>query len=129
MKPGTKRKTVWLMVDGKPNTLRGHSKALGYHAGYATTVAKRWGCRQSEVPLEGWKEVFGQSAEFCKRPANWQEIVYGDERGSQKNRELGLGINYPKQRAEPPTMSEVLCMRFATMRLTQNPASRTPGYY
>lgn len=100
--PGLKktRTTVWLNVNGQKNTLRGHMIAHGFRSGYGCTIAKRHDCMQCEVPLKAWRELFGKNCNFCKRPANWQRIIYKDERGSQKNRELGLTINYPEREKE-----------------------------
>ena len=94
------RKTVWLDVNGHKNTLRGHFMALGYHQGYPQTVAKREGVKQSEMPIEAWRQYFGKKCKFCETPDNWQEIIYGSKRGSQKNRVLGEPINYPERQKE-----------------------------
>ena len=124
MKPGTKRQTVWLQVNGEINTLQGHSREHGYHASKPSVVARREGCRQGEVPAERWRELFGDDCHYCERPDNWKLIIYGSELGAQYKRD-------PKAKKEPEPVNENarLWEKFATMKLTQNPASRTHCYY
>lgn len=126
---GKTRKTVWLKVNGKANTLRGHFKANGYRPGYPSTVSKQQDMKQSEIPIEVWREYFGEDCHFCEMPGNWKTIIYGSEKGAQTNRELGKPISYPVGRA--PKRSKVIDAQlgFLTRHLTQNPANRTHYYY
>lgn len=126
---GKTRQTVWLKVNGKANTLRGHFKTNGYRPGYPSTVSKQQNMKQRDIPIEVWREYFGEDCHFCEMPGNWKTIIYGSEKGAQTNREIGKPINYPVRRAKKLDRTIELQLGFLVRRLTSHPSSRSPYYY
>ena len=107
--PGLKRSrnTVWLSVNGKVNTLRAQFIAHGYRVGFASNVSQRLKCKQSEVPIEAWREYFGEDCHFASQPSNANKLIAGNR--------------VPVRKKSSPVA------RFLGMRLTSSPAEA--GWY
>ena len=70
-----KRQSLWLTVNGKPNTLRQHFFEAGYRLGFETTVGKRNKCKPSEVPVAELKKYLGESVRIIEMPDDWRKII------------------------------------------------------
>ena len=69
------RKTLWLTVNGVPDTLARHLDRVGYRKGFQTTMAKRHRCRPSEIPVESLRHYFAGEVHIIEMPDDWREIV------------------------------------------------------
>jgi len=70
-----KRRTTWITINGKPNTLRQHLAAAGYRLGFETTIGKRLKCKPSEIPLAELKKYLGESVRIIEMPDDWRKII------------------------------------------------------
>lgn len=127
-----KRPRRWLEINGHKNVLRNHLVNHGISKWKGTVLAKQLECTPSEIPLEALSEVFGCEVKEAEQPKDWQQILYGSNRGAQKN--VPKGKKKQTYAARKERQVEVYdridepVKQFLVMQLNRNP-DHTASYY
>lgn len=125
----TKRPRRWLKINGQTNVLSNHMERHGYSRRKIDTLARKHKTRSAELPLDVLSEFFGHPVTEVSQPGNWQEILYGSKRGTQKSVPKGKPKgSYAARKAKEVEPVADPVMRFLRARLTRTPSDHTCYY-